>query len=68
MEDNKLSAIVKLRMYEKKLEGSSTGYLRNVIGPTPQIPIQPRNGPCGCGSGAKAKKCCGKYPNLNKEN
>ena len=23
---------------------------------------QPRNQPCGCGSGVKAKKCCGEYP------
>ena len=23
---------------------------------------QPRNLPCGCGSGIKAKKCCGSYP------
>ena len=40
--------------------------VRNVVGPTPTIPIQPRNKPCGCGSGTKAKKCCGKYPNLHK--
>lgn len=34
----------------------------NVVGRTPDIPKQRRNGPCGCGSGVKSKKCCGIYP------
>lgn len=39
--------------------------IKNVIGQTPNIPKQPRNAPCGCGSGKKAKKCCGNYPRVN---
>jgi uncharacterized protein YchJ len=35
--------------------------IKNVVGQTPRIPKQKRNEPCGCGSGLKAKKCCGEY-------
>jgi uncharacterized protein YchJ len=33
----------------------------SVVGQTPRTPKQKRNEPCGCGSGLKAKKCCGEY-------
>lgn len=41
--------------------------IKNVIGQTPSMPIQPRNKPCGCGSGTKAKRCCGKYPKRSEQ-
>lgn len=41
--------------------GAGDSRLFNAIGVTPAIPKQARNQPCGCGSGKKAKKCCGEY-------
>jgi hypothetical protein len=34
----------------------------SVVGPTRNLKKQKRNAPCGCGSGTKAKKCCGDHP------
>ncbi len=78
MDTSKLSSLSVAAMTAiQGVEGFSAAYsasqskmhpgIKNVIGQTPTVPIQPRNKPCGCGSGTKAKKCCGKYPNLNKE-
>lgn len=46
-------------------EGRGKNY--SVVGRTPPIPKQKRNKPCGCGSGNKAKKCCGNYPQPRRE-
>lgn len=44
------------------INGNNKGVRKlNVVGQTPPIPKQKRNKPCGCGSGNKAKKCCGEY-------
>lgn len=32
-----------------------------IVGRSPDMKKQPRNKPCGCGSGMKAKKCHGDY-------
>lgn len=36
-----------------------------LVGPADPRKKQPRNKPCGCGSGVKSKKCCGDYPEID---
>lgn len=46
---------------QSKMKGYASHQQYSVVGQTPRIPKQKRNSPCGCGSGIKAKKCCGEY-------
>lgn len=49
---------------EGRIDHGSCPTAGRIVGPADPRKKQPRNQPCGCGSGMKAKKCCGEYPQV----